>query len=158
MRIGYQRIRPCAAAPTRATTGSAGYDVVGLAVVWESMHGTHDPAVPLGGYVLWPGRRIRVGTGLSLEIPPGYEMQVRSRSGLASDGIVVANSPGTVDSDYRGELLVLLHNLGTEAYTLRPGQKVAQIVVAEVVDVGFAPVGELSETARGAGGFGSTGI
>ena len=92
-------------------------------------------------------------------IPEGYEMQVRPRSGLAmKHGVTVPNTPGTIDSDYRGPLGVALINLGTEPYTIRHGDRVAQVVVAPVVQAGFAVVEALDETARGTGGFGSTGM
>jgi dUTP pyrophosphatase len=98
-------------------------------------------------------------TGLRVAVPEGYEMQVRPRSGLATKhGVTVPNTPGTIDSDYRGPLGVALINLGAEAYTVRHGDRVAQVVVAPVVQVGFAVVEALDETARGAGGFGSTGL
>jgi dUTP pyrophosphatase len=98
-------------------------------------------------------------TGIRVAIPEGYEMQVRPRSGLASKhGITLPNTPGTIDSDYRGPLGVSLINLGTEPYTIRHGDRVAQVVVAPVVQAGFAVVKGLDETARGTGGFGSTGI
>jgi len=97
-------------------------------------------------------------TGLRVEIPPGYEMQIRPRSGLAvKHGITLPNTPGTIDSDYRGPLGVALVNLGAEPYTIRHGDRIAQMVVAPVVQVAFEIVDSLSATARGEGGFGSTG-
>jgi dUTP pyrophosphatase len=105
-----------------------------------------------------PGVIARMRTGLYLEIPEGYEAQVRSRSGLAYEGIVVANSPGTIDSDYRGEVCVLLHNLGSYEYTISAGDRIAQLVFAPVIQVELEEVSELSDTERGTGGFGSTGI
>lgn len=108
--------------------------------------------------VLAPGGRAAVPTGLVLEVPPGCEAQVRPRSGLALDhGVTVANAPGTIDSDYRGEVAVLLVNLGSEPYTVRRGDRVAQLVVARVESVDWEESDELSASARGAGGFGSTG-
>jgi len=99
-----------------------------------------------------------VPTGLRLEIPEGYEMQIRPRSGLSfKHGITLVNAPGTIDSDYRGPLGVLLVNLGTEPYIVRHGDRIAQAVVAPVVQAEFNLTEELSETGRGAGGFGSTG-
>jgi dUTP pyrophosphatase len=108
--------------------------------------------------VLAPGARAAVPTGLVLEIPPGHEGQVRPRSGLAlAHGVTVANAPGTIDSDYRGEVAVILVNLGSEPYTVRRGDRIAQLVVARVEAVEWEEGGELSPSPRGAGGFGSTG-
>ncbi len=105
-----------------------------------------------------PLERVMVPTGLYVELPEGYEMQVRPRSGLAAKfGLTVLNSPGTVDPDYRGEIKVILVNLSNEPFELRPGERVAQLVVAQFARVEWEPVSELSETERGAGGFGSTG-
>lgn len=128
--------------PARATPGSAGYDVCSAE----------------DDLVLAPGERRAVGTGLVFEIPLGIELQVRPRSGLAlKHGITVPNAPGTVDSDYRGELKVIMMNLGTEPFEIHRGDRIAQLIFAryEVVEINEAS--ELSETARGAGGFGSTG-
>ena len=108
--------------------------------------------------VLEPGARAAVGTGLVLEIPRGYEGQVRPRSGLAlSHGILIPNAPGTIDSDYRGELKVILMNAGEKSYAVRRGDRIAQLVVAPVTTVEFAEVDELDATHRGEGGFGHTG-
>jgi dUTP pyrophosphatase len=105
------------------------------------------------------GGIVTVPTGLAFEIPFGYEIQVRSRSGLArKNGITVLNSPGTIDSDYRGELAVILINLGTEQFTIHHGDRIAQLVCAPVLRVSLSETGCLSETDRGGGGFGSTGI
>jgi dUTP pyrophosphatase len=110
-----------------------------------------------GRLELAPGARALVPTGLRLAIPVGYEVQVRPRSGLAlKHGITLPNSPGTIDSDYRGPLGVILQNTGEAAYTVTHGDRIAQMVVAPVVQAGFA-VGSLDETDRGEGGFGSTG-
>ena len=128
--------------PAYATAGAAGMDL--LAAL----------AAPV---VLPPGGRTLVPTGLAVAVPPGHELQVRPRLGLAlRHGIMVANSPGTVDEDYRGELLVLLLNAGRAPATVRHGDRVAQLVVAPVARAAFE-VGALEATARGAGGFGSTG-
>jgi dUTP pyrophosphatase len=127
--------------PAYATSGAAGMDVVSAEDV-----------------SLAPGARHAVATGLALAIPPGFEVQVRPRSGLAlKHGITVPNTPGTIDSDYRGELKVILINLGSEAFEIRRGDRVAQLVLAPVVQAGWVEVDELDDTARGAGGFGSTG-
>lgn len=129
--------------PAYATSGSAGADVV-AAVETE--------------VVLAPGERFAVPTGLVVAVPEGFEMQVRPRSGLAlSAGVTVANAPGTVDSDYRGEVRVILVNLGSEPYVIRRGDRIAQLVIAPVVRATFAQAQTLPDSARGAGGFGSTG-
>lgn len=108
--------------------------------------------------VLKPGARHAVPTGLSFAIPSGFEGQVRPRSGLAlKSGITCLNSPGTVDADYRGEVKVILINLGAEDFTIRRGDRIAQLLISPVVQAAWSEVVSLDETARGAGGFGSTG-
>ena len=108
--------------------------------------------------VLAPGERQLIPTGFAIELPEGFEAQVRPRSGLAlRHGVTVANAPGTVDSDYRGEIKVILINLGQEPYTVVRGDRVAQLVVAPVIRVEWVEVTELGETGRGEGGFGHTG-
>jgi dUTP pyrophosphatase len=108
--------------------------------------------------VLAPGKYALVPTGLSIALPAGYEAQVRPRSGLAAKhGITVLNAPGTVDADYRGEIGVPLINHSDVPFTIRRGERIAQMVIASVVQAEFVPVTTLSTTARGAGGFGSTG-
>lgn len=127
--------------PAYATDGAAGMDVLAAEDV-----------------TLAPGARHAVATGLALAIPAGYEIQVRPRSGLAlKHGISVPNAPGTIDSDYRGELKVILINHGAEPFAIRRGDRVAQLVLAPVVRAGWLEVEELDETLRGEGGFGSTG-
>jgi dUTP pyrophosphatase len=131
--------------PAYETSGSAGMDV--RAAVPED--------API---VLQPGARDMVPTGLSVAIPEGYEIQVRPRSGLAAKhGLTCLNTPGTIDSDYRGEIKVILINLGSEAFTIKRGERIAQLVLAPVTQLGWQQVSELGETERGAGGFGSTG-
>lgn len=104
------------------------------------------------------GQRVLVPTGLAIALPPGFEAQVRPRSGLAlKHGITVLNSPGTIDADYRGELQVILVNLGQADFEVRRGERIAQLVIAPVVQAALVEVDELDETARGVGGFGSTG-
>jgi len=106
-----------------------------------------------------PGSWAVIGTRLYLEIPMGYEAQVRPRSGLAlKHGVTVLNAPGTIDADYRGEVGVILINLGREPFEVKVGDRIAQLVISDVCRVGFEEVESLSETARGAGGFGSTGL
>ena len=108
--------------------------------------------------VLGPGERHAVATGFAIEIPHGYEVQVRPRSGLAiKHGITCLNTPGTIDSDYRGEVKVILANLGGEPFHVRRGERIAQLVPAPVLRAHFTEVETLAETARGSGGFGSTG-
>jgi dUTP pyrophosphatase len=116
-------------------------------------------AVPQDGPVtLRPGARDMIPTGLAIALPAGWEAQVRPRSGLAAKaGVTCLNSPGTVDSDYRGEVKVILANLGAEDFVIRRGDRIAQMVIAPVVQAQWAEVESLGETARGAGGFGSTG-
>ena len=127
--------------PAYATSGAAGMDVVSAEDV-----------------VIAPGARHAVATGLALAIPEGFEIQVRPRSGLAlKHGITVPNTPGTIDSDYRGELKVILINHGTEPFTIARGDRVAQLVLAPVVQAAWDEVEALDATTRGAGGFGSTG-
>ena len=133
------------ALPAYETTGSAGMDL--RAAVAE------DAPVTLA-----PGARGLIPTGLKIALEPGFEAQVRPRSGLAlKSGITCLNTPGTVDSDYRGEVKVILINLGAEDFTVRRGDRIAQMVIAPVIQAAVAEVGDLDETARGAGGFGSTG-
>lgn len=108
--------------------------------------------------ILKPGARHPVPTGLAFALPPGFEGQVRPRSGLAAkSGVTCLNTPGTIDADYRGEVKVILINLGEEDVTIRRGDRIAQLVVAPVVQAAWREVESLDETARGAGGFGSTG-
>ena len=107
---------------------------------------------------LHPGERHPVATGFAIEIPRGYEVQVRPRSGLAAkNGITCLNTPGTIDSDYRGEVKVILVNLGQEPFEVRRGERIAQLVPAPVLRADFVEASELGETERGSGGFGSTG-
>ena len=127
--------------PAYATDGAAGMDVVSAEDV-----------------TIAPGARHAVATGLSVAIPAGYEIQVRPRSGLAfKHGVTVPNTPGTIDSDYRGELKVLLINHGPDDFVIERGDRIAQLVPAAVTRAGFEEVEELDDTTRGAGGFGSTG-
>lgn len=107
---------------------------------------------------LAPGARVLVPTGFALELPPGYEAQLRPRSGLAlKAGVTLLNSPGTIDADYRGEVCVIVGNVGREPFTIRRGMRIAQMVVARVCRADVVEATELEETARGAGGFGHTG-
>jgi dUTP pyrophosphatase len=131
--------------PIYQTAGSAGMDLV--AAVPED--------APM---VLSPGSRALIPTGLSIAVPEGFEAQIRPRSGLAlKDGITCLNTPGTIDSDYRGEIGILLINHGGESFTVTRGMRIAQMVIAPVTRAELSEVESLPETARGAGGFGSTG-
>ena len=108
---------------------------------------------------LQPGARALVPTGIAIALPPGYEAQIRPRSGLAlKHGVTCLNTPGTIDADYRGPVGVILANLGSEPFVIRRGDRIAQMVVAPVVQAAFEPVAELPATVRGDGGFGSTGL
>ena len=108
--------------------------------------------------VVAPGQRVLAPTGLTIALPAGYEAQVRPRSGLAlKHGLTCLNTPGTIDADYRGEVKVILINLGAEPFTIKRGERIAQMVIAPVTQAAWEVVDSLSETARGAGGFGSTG-
>lgn len=108
--------------------------------------------------VIRPMEIVMVPTGFSMELPEGHEAQVRPRSGLAAKGITVPNSPGTIDADYRGEVKVILMNLGKENFTIHHHDRIAQMVIAKVDKASFQVEEELSETERGSGGFGSTGV
>jgi dUTP pyrophosphatase len=116
------------------------------------------PAAVEQELTLAPGERVLVPTGLAIALPDGYEAQVRPRSGLAArNGITVLNTPGTVDADYRGEVKVILANLGNEDFTIERGMRIAQMVIAPVIQAVWQEADSLPETARGEGGFGSTG-
>jgi len=109
--------------------------------------------------IIYPGQRELIGTGISIELPPGYEAQIRPRSGLAiKDGITVLNTPGTVDAGYRGEIKVILYNSSGDLFEITNGMKIAQMVIAPVIQAEIQVVEELEESSRGTGGFGSTGI
>jgi len=132
--------------PAYETSGAAGMD----------LRAAVDDGAPL---VLAPGKRALVPTGFIFEVPEGFEAQIRPRSGLAfKNGITCLNTPGTIDSDYRGEVKVLLINLGEEPFEISRGMRIAQMVIAPVTQVHVAEITETSATARGAGGFGSTGV
>jgi dUTP pyrophosphatase len=130
--------------PAYATEGAAAFDL--LAAVVEPI-------------TLAPGKRALVPTGLAFAIPAGFEGQVRPRSGLAAkNGVTVLNAPGTIDADYRGEVQVILINHGDQPFTVERGMRIAQFLLAPVTRAALTPVDSLDETARGAGGFGSTGL
>ena len=132
--------------PAYASSGAAGFDLRAAVAEGETM-------------VIKPGARAMVPTGFSVAIPDGYEMQVRPRSGLAfKNGVTVVNAPGTVDSDYRGQVCVLLINLGEEDFAIRRGDRIAQGIIAAAPQWPLVEVDDLDATDRGAGGFGSTGV
>jgi len=145
MNIQIKRCGPYAGnLPSYATTGSAGMDL--HAAIEEQL------IIPAGGIVMVP-------TGIAIALPSGYECQVRSRSGLAAkSGVFALNAPGTIDSDYRGEIKVILANFSKQDYIVQSQERIAQIVIAAYTIVEWNPVDQLTETERGTGGFGSTGI
>ncbi len=131
--------------PAYQSAQAAGADIKACLGIGESM-------------VIRPGERVLLPTGLAMEIPEGYEIQVRPRSGLSfKTGLMVVNSPGTIDADYRGEVKIILGNLGTKDEVIAHGDRVAQLVLAPVTQASFETAQQLGETERGAGGFGSTG-
>ncbi len=136
---------PGAKLPTYATSGSAGADI------YANVNNKK-------GLLLEPGEVTLVSTGLFLEIPHGYEAQIRPRSGLAAKhGITILNTPGTIDSDYRGEIKIILINLGNEDFYIHSGDRIAQMVLSPVVQCAFDDVDAINDSDRGCGGFGSTG-
>lgn len=140
--VRFKRLHCDARVPVYSTPGSAGCDIYALE-----------------GAIVQARSRAMVRTGLAIEVPVGYECQVRPRSGLASKhGVTVLNSPGTVDSDFRGEMMILLSNTTDEDYYVSTGDRVAQLVFAPVIQASFVEADELSETTRGTGGWGSTGV
>lgn len=143
MRIAVKNRCPDLPLPSRASAHAAGFDL--RAAVDQTV-------------TLEPGARALVPTGITMAIPPGYEGQVRPRSGLAvKHGVALLNAPGTVDADYRGEIKVIVLNLGREPFSIARGDRIAQLVIAPVIRCELEEVAELEETIRGAGGFGSTG-
>jgi dUTP pyrophosphatase len=142
VKLKIKKLKNEAQIPSYQTKEAAGFD----------LHSIEDA-------VLKPGERKLIGTGLAFEIEYGYEVQIRPRSGLAyKHGITVLNTPGTIDSDYRGEIKVLLINHSNDAFEIKKGDRIAQAVVAPVIQAEIVEVEELSETKRGEGGFGSTGV
>ena len=142
-KIQIKKLSNSVSTPKYETAGSSGMDVA--AHIEDNI-------------IINPGEKALVSTGLSISIPAGYEVQIRPRSGLAAKkSITVLNSPGTIDADYRGEIKVILINLGKEKFVVKNGERIAQMVVCPVIQASLDEVKELSDTARGAGGFGSTG-
>jgi dUTP diphosphatase len=143
LRVRIKRLRPDASLPRYMTSHAAGMDLA--AAIDEPI-------------TLAARERASVGTGIAISLPEGYEAQIRPRSGLATrHGITLLNSPGTIDADYRGEICVILINHGSEAVTIRAGDRIAQMIVGPVTRVDWIEVDELDETTRGGGGFGHTG-
>ena len=141
MKIKIKKLNKEAQIPAYQTKEAAGFD----------LHSIEDA-------IINPGERKLIGTGLAFEIEFGYEVQIRPRSGLAYKyGITVLNTPGTIDSDYRGEIKILLINHGQESFEIKKGERIAQAVIAPVIQAQIVEVDELNDTERGAGGFGSTG-
>ena len=142
MTLRFRKLVPDAVLPSYAHPSDAGMDVRSVEAL-----------------TIAPGRRALVHTGLVMLLPPGYEAQVRPRSGLAlKSGVTVLNTPGTIDSGYRGEVGVILANFGEADFSVKPGDKIAQIVIAPVTQPEIVETSEVDETDRGAGGFGSTGV
>jgi len=141
IKLKIKKLTSKAQIPAYQTDESAGFD----------LHSIED-------IIIQPGERKLIGTGLAFEIPKGYEIQIRPRSGLAyKHGISVLNSPGTIDSDYRGEIKILLINHSNENFEIKVGERIAQAVIQAVIQATFEEVEELNDTKRGTGGFGSTG-
>ena len=164
--VPVKKLHPDAVLPQYQSDGAAGMDLCA-----ENVEHPPDPRWPReidkDGFVteaydvivLEPNCRLLIGTGIAFAIPPGFEGQIRPRSGLAvKHGITVLNTPGTIDSDYRGEIKVLLINLGSKPFVIKRGDRIAQIVFAPIALAGLQQVDDLDATARGAGGFGSTGV
>ena len=143
IKIQIKKLSNTVSTPKYETPGSSGMDIA---------------AHIENNLIINPGEKALVATGFSIAIPRGYEVQIRPRSGLAAKkSITVLNSPGTIDADYRGEIKVILINLGKEKFVVKNGESIAQMVVCPVIQASLDEVKELSDTARGAGGFGSTG-
>ena len=142
-KIQIKKLSNSVSTPKYETPGSSGMDIA--ACIKNSI-------------IISPGEKVLVSTGLSIAIPRGYEVQIRPRSGLAAKkNITVLNTPGTIDADYRGEIKVILINLGKENFLIQNGERIAQMVVCPVIQADLEEVNELSDTGRGLGGFGSTG-
>lgn len=143
MKLKFRKLHPEAKAPEYSTPGSAGLDL--RAVLPHTIY-------------LQPGVRFTCPTGIAIELPDGFEAQIRPRSGLAmKHGVTVLNSPGTVDADFRGEIKVILINHGEQAFEINSGDRIAQMVIAPVMKAELEQAGTLADTERGEGGFGSTG-
>lgn len=140
MRVFLKKLDPDAKVPTLATPGSACYDVYSLL-----------------DHHICPHTRVLIRTGLALELPEGYGLEIRPKSGLATEGLIILNSPATIDSDYRGEMLISTFNLCGPFIVIRKGEKIAQVRLFPLINIEWEETEELSKTGRGSGGFGSTG-
>lgn len=141
VQIKFKRLSSQAIKPSKKSKGAAGFDIHAAVNV-----------------TVFPNKTVKVPCGFAVEIPEGYELQMRPRSGLAlMHSITLINTPGTIDSDYRGEVCALIHNLGKEAFTINSGDRIAQLVLNELPDIKIVEVSHLSSTERSSGGFGSTG-
>ena len=140
MKLKYKKLVPDAIIPTKGTPGSAGYDLYAVK-----------------DFDLYPDQVFKVGTGISFEIPLNHKVSIQPRGSMASRGIIICNTPGTIDSDYRGEIFVLLGKFTSGIYSIKKGDKIAQMEVIQTSNIEFEEVQELSKTERGEGGFGSTG-
>jgi len=156
--VGVKKLHPNAKAPVYGTDGAAGADL--SAVTYPEDYGSHGPQPGHEALPILPGQRRLIKTGIAIELQPGFEAQIRPRSGLAlKHGVTVLNTPGTIDSDYRGEIGVILLNTSDQTFYVNPGDRIAQMVIAPVTKGEFAFTGgDFSETERGEGGFGSTGV
>jgi len=158
MQLRFKKLHDSATIPEYQTSGSAGFDLHAVIdPVIEKSYNIHSeenwPTIEI-----YPGKQFVVKTQLSCAIPEGYEMQIRPRSGMAfKHKITVTNSPGTIDSDYRGEIMIMLYNLGDAPFEIKNGDRIAQGVISKVPQPEIVEVEELDETDRGVGGFGSTG-
>jgi len=160
VKVKFKKLHEAAIIPEYKSSGAAGFDFCAV-VEDQSKVIKHKSSIEVtnSAFLIPPmGQRI-VKTGLSVEIPKGYELQVRPRSGLAfNDSITITNSPGIIDSDYRGEIMIILFNLGENPFIIKTGDRIAQGVVSAIPNVEIEEVAALSDTERGQGGFGSTGI
>lgn len=147
MNVKIKRLRPGVLFPTRATKGSAGWD----------LYAPYDPEIPSDGTYIYPGRNLTFKCGFSLGIPEGYYVSIVPRSSMGKRGLYLRNAPATIDQDYTGELSIMLQNLGNEPQLIKPGDRVAQMILHKYHEFEFEEVEELSPTERGNGGFGSTG-
>lgn len=155
--VKIKKLRPDAKVPVYGSAEAAGADLSAVFSPEDYKDGVIKEGEEAVG--IKPGQRLIVKTGIAIELLPGFEAQVRPRSGLAAKhGITVVNTPGTIDSDYRGEIMVILLNTGDKTFYINPGDRIAQMVIAPVVRGDFAVVDELDNTVRGVNGFGSSGV
>jgi len=155
--VAIKKLHEDAFVPSYGTEGAAGADLA--AVIYPEDYPDGTPPAGQEALPIKPGERRLVKTGIAIELPIGYEAQCRPRSGLAlKHGITVLNAPGTIDSDYRGEIGVILHNTSEKVFYVNPGDRIAQLVIAPVTKGQFIEADDLSDTVRGEGGYGSTGV